>query len=91
MTDKKNIEISPSLKIDPKEMFGVSCEFEVYKFKEKTEHVPEIESSTIAGYILDMSKKIPSYGELFKDNFFTYKILSHSKKQISKVEISKIN
>ena len=52
---------------------------------------PEIESSTIAGYILDMSKKIPSYGELFKDNFFTYKILSHSKKQISKVEISKIN
>ena len=52
---------------------------------------PEIESSTIAGYILDMSKKIPSYGELFKDNFFTYKILSHSKKQISKIEISKIN
>ncbi len=52
---------------------------------------PEVESSTIAGYILDMSKKIPSYGELFKDNFFTYKILSHSKKQISKVEISKIN
>ncbi len=52
---------------------------------------PEIESSTIAGYILDMSKKIPSYGETFKDNFFNYKILSHSKKQISKVEISKIN
>jgi len=52
---------------------------------------PEIESSTIAGYILDMSKKIPSYGEIFEDNFFTYKILSHSKKQISKVEISKIN
>ena len=52
---------------------------------------PEIESSTIAGYILDISKKIPSYGESFKDNFFNYKILSHSKKQISKVEISKIN
>ena len=52
---------------------------------------PEIESSTIAGYILDISKKIPSYGETFKDNFFKYKILSHSKKQISKVEISKIN
>ena len=52
---------------------------------------PEIESSTIAGYILDISKKIPSYGESFKDNFFSYKILSHSKKQISKVEISKIN
>ena len=52
---------------------------------------PEVESSTIAGYILDISKKIPSYGESFKDNFFDYKILSHSKKQISKVEISKIN
>ncbi len=52
---------------------------------------PEVEASTIAGYILDMSKKIPSYGELFKDNYFTYKILSHSKKQISKIEISKIN
>tara|TARA_A100001015_G_scaffold141018_1_gene156523 strand:- start:161 stop:1408 length:1248 start_codon:yes stop_codon:yes gene_type:complete len=51
---------------------------------------PEVESSTIARYILDMSKKIPSYGESFKDNFFKYKILSHSKKQISKVEISKI-
>ncbi len=53
--------------------------------------LPEVEASTIAGYILDMSKKIPSYGELFKDNYFTYKILSHSKKQISKIEISKIN
>ena len=40
---------------------------------------------------LDISKKIPSYGESFKDNFFSYKLLSHSKKQISKVEISKIN
>ena len=26
---------------------------------------PEVESSTIAGYILDISKKIPSYGESF--------------------------
>jgi len=52
---------------------------------------PEIESSTIAGYILDISKKIPSYGESYKDNYFNFKILSHSKKQISKVEISKIN
>jgi len=52
---------------------------------------PEVESSTIAGYILDISKKIPSYGETFKDNYFSFKILSHSKKQISKVEISKIS
>ena len=47
MTDKKNIEISPSIKIDPKETFGVSCDFEVYKFKEKTEHVPEIDQTYI--------------------------------------------
>ena len=47
MTNKKNIEISPSIKIDPKEIFGVSCEFEVYKFKEKTEHVPEIDQTYI--------------------------------------------
>ena len=52
---------------------------------------PEIGSSTIAGYILDISKKIPSYGESFKDNYFNFKIISHSKKQISKVEISKIS
>ncbi len=52
---------------------------------------PEIESSTIAGYILDISKKIPSYGESYKDKYFNFKILSHSKKQISKVEISKIS
>ena len=39
----KNIEISPSIKIDPKELFGVSCEFDIYKFKEKTEHVPDID------------------------------------------------
>ncbi len=50
---------------------------------------PESESSTIAGYILDISKKIPSYGETFNDKYFNYKILSHSKKQISRVEISK--
>ncbi len=47
MTNQKNIEISPSIKIDPKEIFGVSCEFEVYKFKEKTEHVPEIDQTYI--------------------------------------------
>ena len=52
---------------------------------------PESESSTIAGYIMENAKKIPLYGEITKDNFFSYKILSHSRKQISKVEISRIN
>jgi len=52
---------------------------------------PESESSTIAGYIMESTKKIPLYGEITKDNFFSYKILSHSRKQISTVEISRIN
>ena len=47
MNNKKNIEISPSIKIDPKVLFGVSCEFDIYKFKEKTEHVPEIDQTYI--------------------------------------------
>ena len=47
MTDKNNIEISPSIKIDPKELFGVSCEFDIFKFKDKTEHVPEIDQTYI--------------------------------------------
>ncbi len=52
---------------------------------------PDSESSTIAGYILEISKKIPLYGENVSDNYFNYKILSHSRKQISRIEISKIN
>ncbi len=51
---------------------------------------PLSEFSTIAGYILEISKKIPLYGENVKDEYFNYKILSHSRKQISKIEISKI-
>ena len=51
---------------------------------------PESETSTIAGYILEISKKIPLYGEIVSDNFFNFKILSHSRKQISRIEISKI-
>jgi len=52
---------------------------------------PESESSTIAGYIMEITKKIPLYGEITKDNSFSYKILSHSRKQISTIEISRIN
>ena len=52
---------------------------------------PESESSTIAGYILEISKKIPSYGEVIKDKNFDFRVLSHSRKQISKIEIKKTN
>ncbi len=51
---------------------------------------PKSEASTIAGYILEISKKIPSYGEKVSDGIFNFRILSHSRKQITRVEISKI-
>ena len=53
--------------------------------------LPESESSTIAGHIMDIAKKIPLYGEIIKDNNFSYKITSHSRKQILHLEISRIN
>ncbi len=52
---------------------------------------PETNSSTIGGYIMELAKKIPLYGESVKDDFFIYKVLSHSRKQILSVEISLIN
>ena len=38
---------------------------------------------------MNIAKKIPWHGETVKDEFFTYKVLSHSRKQILKLEISK--
>ena len=35
----------PNIKINTKEVFGVSCNFDVFRFKEKTENVPEIDST----------------------------------------------
>ena len=52
---------------------------------------PSSEASTISGHILEIAKKVPLFGETVKDNYFTYKVLSHSRKQISKIEINKIN
>ncbi len=59
-------------------------------YKEFNLDVPEIESSTIAGHVMDLAKKIPLYGETIKDNKFNYKITSHSRKQILRLEITKI-
>ena len=52
---------------------------------------PFSEASTISGHILEIAKKIPLFGETVKDDYFTYKVLSHSRKQISKIEIHRIN
>ena len=51
---------------------------------------PSSEASTISGHILEIAKRIPLFGETVRDNYFNYKILSHSRKQISKIEITKI-
>ena len=58
-------------------------------YKEFNLNLPEIESSTIGGYIMDLAKKIPLHGEIILDRHFKYKIISHSRKQILRLEISK--
>jgi Mg2+/Co2+ transporter CorB len=50
---------------------------------------PESESTTIGGYVMDLSKRIPLYGEIIKDQYFSYKVMSHSRKQILHLEITK--
>ena len=48
---------------------------------------PSSEASTISGQILEIAKRIPMFGEEVKDDYFNYKVLSHSRKQISKIEV----
>jgi len=52
--------------------------------------IPISQSSTIAGYVMDIAKKIPLYGETIHDENFSFKITSHSRKQILRLEISRI-
>ena len=58
-------------------------------YREFNLNLPESDSLTIGGYIMDLAKKIPLYNEIINDNFFSYKIISHSRKQILKLEITK--
>jgi len=59
-------------------------------YKHFDHDLPSSEASTISGHILNLAKRIPLYGEAVKDEYFIYKILSHSRKQISKIEITPI-
>jgi len=52
---------------------------------------PESDATTLGGYVMNIAKKIPLYGEIINDKYFSYKVLSHSRKQISRLEITKIN
>ena len=59
-------------------------------YKEYDLDLPNSESSTIGGYVMDLAKKIPLFGEIIKDKYFSYKIISHSRKQILRMEITRI-
>ena len=52
---------------------------------------PKSNATTVGGYVMDLAKKIPLYGEIINDNHFSYKVLSHSRKQILRIEITKIS
>tara|TARA_Y100000590_G_scaffold464598_1_gene634436 strand:- start:4751 stop:6007 length:1257 start_codon:yes stop_codon:yes gene_type:complete len=60
-------------------------------YKEFNLDLPKNDATTIGGYVMNIAKKIPLYGEIINDDYFNYKILSHSRKQILKVEITKKN
>ena len=51
---------------------------------------PKSDATTLGGYVMDLAKKIPLYGEIINDDYFSYKVLSHSRKQILRLEITKI-
>jgi Mg2+/Co2+ transporter CorB len=52
---------------------------------------PSSNVSTLGGYVMELAKKIPLYGETISDEFFSYKVLSHSRKQILRLEITKLS
>ena len=53
--------------------------------------LPDKEASTIGGFIINLSKRIPLYGEIINYESFKFKILSHSRKKIIRLKIEKTN
>ena len=47
--------------------------------------------SLASSKVAAIAKKIPLYGEIVNDKYFSYKVLSHSRRQILRLEIKKIN
>ncbi len=45
MNKKIDIDIKPKIKVNPLNLFGVECNFDVFKFEDKTDYVPEIDTS----------------------------------------------
>ena len=57
----------------------------------KSWDLPDKEASTIGGFIINLSKRIPLYGEIINYESFKFKILSHSRKKIIRLKIEKTN
>tara|TARA_B100000579_G_scaffold436969_1_gene464662 strand:- start:644 stop:1906 length:1263 start_codon:yes stop_codon:yes gene_type:complete len=49
------------------------------------------EVSTIGGFVINLTKRIPLYGEIINFENYTFKILSHSRKKIIRLNIKKTN
>ena len=53
-------------------------------------NLPENNASTLGGFIINLSKRIPLYGEIINYKNMKFKILSHSRKKIVRLEIRKL-
>ena len=53
-------------------------------------NLPDEDASTIGGFIINLAKRIPLYGEIINYKNLRFKILSHSRKKIIRLEIKKI-
>ena len=45
MNKKTDIDLVPNMKINPEEVFGVNCNFDIFGFDKKTDYVPEFDST----------------------------------------------
>ena len=52
--------------------------------------LPEEKASTIGGFIINISKRIPLYGEIIKYKNIEFKILSHSRKKVIRLKARKV-
>ena len=84
----------PSRIIKSAHDMGITCVAIYTEADKNTPYVREADQSfklsdsyLNAKEILEIAKRIPLFGEEVKDDYFNYKVLSHSRKQISKIEV----
>ena len=93
--DKVNGEISKALvgfsAEEQKKIDQTLIELDSTKQKKRLGANAMLSVSLAANKASAVSKKIPLYREIVNDEYFSYKVLSHSRKQILRLEIRKIN